>query len=199
MRKVVILLAFVLCLATESFGQVYIGLRDNQYVNLGYVLKEKWNFKLEHSVFNDSFENQYIRGYIEYNDSIDAVEYSVMPFYGMTYNNSFYNTGIYIGAKYRPLSWLGVKVGVAPFYDSFFKYKTNYLMGLDFNVWPNLYILGGVSNFPEYRESQHKAYLGLSIQYKNLKVSPRITIPIESTSTKRNIRVLMSFSFMFRR
>ena len=199
MKRLILLLFLVSYISVEAMGQVYIGLRDNQYVNMGYILKEKWDFRLEHSVFNDSFENQYIRGYIGYNDSIGNVEYGVMPFYGMTYNDSFYNMGVYVGAKYRPLSWLGVKAGVSPFYDSFFRYKTTYLMGLDFNVWPNLYILGGVSNFPEYRQSQHRAYVGLSVSYKNLKVSPRITIPLESSSAKRNLRVLVSFTFVFRR
>ena len=46
----VVAFAAVSVVASCLYAQVGVGLRDNQYVHIGYTWKEQWNVTLEHSV-----------------------------------------------------------------------------------------------------------------------------------------------------
>ena len=50
-------------------AQFAISLRDSKYVGVSYTYKEEYGVGLEHSVFSQEVETQYVRGYLKYTRS----------------------------------------------------------------------------------------------------------------------------------
>ena len=83
-----------------------------------------------------------------------------------------------------------------PHYDSGYSYTTCYHGGVWFNAYKALSIVASVSNIPEYRDAEDRAYLGLSFEVGPLWVCPRLSVPIEDASIK-SVRVLTSVKYEF--
>ena len=76
----VVALAAVSVVASCLYAQVGVGLRDNQYVHIGYTWKEQWNVTLEHSVFSQKFSTQYVRFLLSYKQQIQEHKILYMDF-----------------------------------------------------------------------------------------------------------------------
>ena len=87
MKKILAVILFV-SINIACYAQWSIGLRDNQYVNVAYELKDKWEFKLEHSVFAEKLPFQYIRANVGYKQPVNK-----FAFTGMVYGGAIYNDG----------------------------------------------------------------------------------------------------------
>ena len=195
MKKILIFVLFA-SIGFAGYAQWSIGLRDNNYVNVAYELKDKWEFKLEHSVFAEKLPFQYVRANVGYKYEISKFNLAGLVYGGTTYNGNFYNAGAKVGVDYKPIKRLKIDAAINPHYDSGYEYTTCYQGGVWFNAYKALSIVASVSNIPEYRVAEDRAYLGLSLEVGPLWVSPRLSIPIEDASIK-SMRVLTSVKFEF--
>lgn len=195
MKKILAIILFV-SINFACYAQWSIGLRDNHYVNVAYELKDRWEFKLEHSLFAEKFPFQYVRADVGYKQLVNKFAFTGKVYGGAIYNGGFYNVGAKIGAEYVPISRLKIDAAVNPHYDSGYSYTTCYHGGVWFNAYKALSIVASVSNIPEYRDAEDRAYLGLSFEVGPLWVCPRLSIPIEDASIK-SVRVLTSVKYEF--
>lgn len=78
MRRLLMAVAIVL-LPMLVCAQVHVGLRDNQYVQLGYLWKQTWKLELEHSVFSQKFSTQYVRQTLGYQKQWKKLGLKVSP------------------------------------------------------------------------------------------------------------------------
>ena len=195
MRVIILLAMFVICLQSEA--QLSIGFRDNRYIYGEYEIKDRFSVKLEHSVYSEKIECQYLRGYFGYGGSIGTqFDYELAPYFGTVYNGKYYSGGVMVGVNYCMLKWLKISAMLNPHYDSGYKYTTCYMSGLSINVWKELFLVGKISNIPEYRLAEDRLYLGLSVDMGRLSVSPMLSIPIDEKTIK-SARVLTSFQYTF--
>lgn len=195
MKKILVLILFV-SINAVGFAQWSIGLRDNRYGNVAYELNNKLEFKLEHSLFSEKLQFQYVRANVGYKQTIKKVSIMGTIYGGTIYNGDFYNVGLNVTAEYKPIDRFKIEAAINPHYDSGYDYSTCYQGGLWFNAYKALSIVASVSNIPEYRKAEDRAYLGLSFEVGPLCVSPRVSIPIEDSSVK-SMRVLTSVQYKF--
>lgn len=83
-----LLLALTLLVGCSAFAQWSVGVRDTRYVNVSYTFHKHWSAKLEHSVYSEKFQYQYVRLYMSYKHRIGRFLISGEPYFGMTYKNS---------------------------------------------------------------------------------------------------------------
>lgn len=195
MKKILAIMLFV-SIGMSCLAQWSVGLRDNKYVNVAYELKDKWEFKLEHSVFAEKFPFQYVRANVGYKQPVNKFTFSGSVYGGTIYNGDFYNAGINVKAEYKPINRLRIDAAVNPHYDSGYDYTTCYQGGVWFNVYKAFSVVASVSNIPEYREAEDRAYFGFSFDVGPLWVCPRLSIPVDDSSIK-SMRVLTSVKYEF--
>lgn len=195
MKKILVLILFVSIYAV-GFAQWSIGMRDNRYGNVAYELDDKWEFKIEHSIFSEKLQFQYVRTNVGYKQSLKKFTFWGSIYGGIVYSGDFYNAGLNVKAEYKPIDRFKIEAAINPHYDSGYDYTTCYQGGLWFNAYKALSIVASVSNIPEYRDAEDRAYLGFSFDVGPLWVSPRISIPIEDSSVK-SMRVLTSVKYEF--
>lgn len=194
MKRVIILL-LIMMLYEMANAQFYIGLRDSKYAFVGYEWNSGWNIKLDQSIFDEGFKNQYIRCTGKYQGHIRHFDFTMSSFAGTTYNDSFYDLGASIKGTYHPLKWLGIGAEINPRYDSGYKYETCYMLGTDFYINDEIALLAQYNTIPEYRISEKRAKVGLRFTVNNLTVSPMLSLPIEGNA--KALRVLVGFQYEF--
>ena len=194
MRKVLILLVAALASQTVC-SQIYVGLRDTKYAYAGYQWDSNWHVQLNHSVFIEHLKHQYVSGQGGYEWQGSGFELQGDVYFGTTYCGSFYDFGINVGGLYGPVKWLSLRAKLNARYDSGFKYKTCYLLGVDFNVTNQFSLLAQYTTIPEYRMSERRVKAGLRFKVKNLQVCPMLSIPVEGDAS--TVRVLIGFRYDF--
>lgn len=196
MKKKILVAVCLMMVSLSGLSQISVGLRDNRYVNVAYKLKNHWNLKLEHSIFSEKFSYQYIRLYAGYEKRIKKLNFEGNVYGGTIYCGDFFNIGARVDATYSPHKRFKVTAGINPHYDSDYGYSTCYNGGVWFNAYKAFSIVASVSNIPEYRKSENRAYFGFSFDVGKLWVSPRLSIPIEDSSVK-SLRVVTSIRYEF--
>lgn len=183
-------------------AQFSIGMRETKYINAAYTLNDKYQFKIEHSIYSSKFKQQYIRTYIGYQKALnDKWKISTIPYFGITYNGSYYNCGCIINAKYYILKWLHIQTYINPHYDSFYKLKICYANNINIYLNKNIYFFCEYTTIPEYRESEKRCRTGLIFHMNipgtktELSVLPMLSMPIEDKIKTLRLQTNMNFTF----
>lgn len=184
-------------LCVTCFSQISVGIRDNRHVYGQYVLKKKYSFKLEQSVYAEKLGYQTLRGYIGYRSNYRGLVYSAEAYLGSTYNGSYYTTGGFARGRYAFVDRLFVDVALNPHYDSTIGYETCFAVGAGFVITRDIDIVAGYTTVPEYRLSEKRVQGGFDFHVAGLTVSPRLSIGTSGVNKAKTLRALMSFSYEF--
>ena len=195
MKKLIMLLA-VLAMGLGASAQLSVGVRESHYVNVSYRFMHNWGVKLEQSVYGEKVGYQYFRLYASYTQSLGFISLKAQPYFGMTYNNSYSNGGIVLGASLNACKLLDVDAAVIPHRDSGMGYTTCYYGGLALNFGSGLSITAAYTNRPEYREPEKRLRGGFRFNVGHLSVHPELSIPVGS-GAGRTVRMLMSMGYSF--
>lgn len=188
----------VILLMTMTFvsAQVNIGLRDNQYVKLGYAWHQRWSAQLEHSVFSQAFKTQYLRFILGYECQWDNLSFKASPYYGFIYNGDFYNAGLFLDGCWQVLKRLSLEGCLNPHYDSGYDYETCFMVGAGVYLYKDISAVIQYSTIPEYRMKEKRVKLGLRFGTSKLCVWPMLSIPVDNSSGK-HVRLLCGFEYKF--
>lgn len=185
---------FILSTVSVS-AQVFLGLRDNQYVSVGYTYRQFWSVKLEHSVFSQEFSTQYVRFMLGYRHCGERIGIEVIPYYGTLYNGDFYNVGVEFSGQWRMLRNWGIECTANPHYDSGYDYKTCFMVGTNLHLYKAISAVLQYSTIPEYRMKEERVKFGFEFKVNELCVIPLLSIPIDSSG--KNMRVLCNLRYQF--
>lgn len=194
-RRTIFLLLAILAADISASAQFSIGLRDNRFVNVAYKLHGTWDFKLEHSIFSEKPGYQYIRAYAGYGRAFGIVRLQATPYFGTTYNGSFYNLGAKAEGKVAIGSRVNVSAAANPHYDSQTGFKMCFSAGASVGIIKELGIFAGYSTIPEYRISEERIRAGLMFRVKGLWAAPSLSIPAKGPF--KQFRVLTSLGYTF--
>ncbi|MCQ2960137.1 MAG: hypothetical protein MJ198_08130 [Bacteroidales bacterium] len=194
MKKLVLLILWVL-FSLFSTAQIEIGLRDNSYARISYISTYNLGLCVEHSIFQEKRDFQYIRLLavykLEYKQSIAQV----MPFGGRTYSGSFWNTGFFIDYSYLMLERIRFVGRFNCTYDSGLHEYVTYGLGGEVLLYDKIWATLGYGTIPEYREPEGRFRCGLLFKETNLSVNPVISLRLPWNV--RNIRCLVSMNYEF--
>ena len=188
MKRLFVLI--VLLLAQFVSAQVHLGLRDNRYASVGYHFLNKYDLKLEHSMFPEKIGFQYVRANAEANFSIEQLMMSQKIYFGMLYNRNFYDVGAELKMNYTLFNRIDLFANVNPYYDSGYEYETNYGAGADIRLYKAMWLVGQYTTVPEYRMSEKRIRAGFIFRENNLSVTPVISVPAKKEF--KSMRVLVS-------
>ncbi len=180
---------------TISNKSIYVGLRNNKYVQIGYQDKH-WSVGLENTLFIRNLQEQYIRvmGGVCYNTGFWDVDIIGDAFAGINYAGSYYDLGIKMQLQ-KNLGRVNIKAGVMPLYDSQMGYHTCYTVNAACRIIQEASIVLDITNIPEYRMVEHRIVPGFLFQYRKLWVCPELSIPLNDNI--QFTRVLLSFRYDF--
>lgn len=195
MIKKILLAAAIITTSFAAHAQIGLGLRDSRYVNINYRYRNCWTAKFEQSVYSEKMGYQYFRIYAGYERTIGMFKVKAEPYFGMTYNNSYSNEGIAIGASVTPLKWLAIEAEIIPHHDSGMGYTTCYNAGVEFKCTQQIAVTAALTNRPEYREAERRIRCGLKFNVENLWVHPQLSIPTEGYA--KNVRILVGMGYHF--
>lgn len=197
MKRYISLLIMAICF-TASYAQFSVGIRDNRYAFVQYLLDSHYTFKIEQSIFSEKIGFQTLRAYAGYQSSIhDAIDYMVEAYFGATYNRSYSTAGGIISAKYVFINRLGIKASLNPHYDSTLGYSTCFLAGAFVGLSKEIDLIAAYTTIPEFRMSEKRILMGFDFHVSRLTVSPHVSIAAGSNHKAKNLRVLVSFSYCF--
>lgn len=195
MKKNLFLLLLAITGSLSLSGQTLkLGLRDNQYGYAAYRFENNFSIKLEHSLFTERIGYQYVKVFVGYEANLKPVKISFEPYYGRTYNGSFYNLGGLISCTYPVTDILQLKGVVNPNYDSKFKYETCFGIEGQAKLLKDIAFVAEFTNVPEYRMKEDRVKLGLLFKVDQLWVKPCISLETKGAKTTR---VLTSFEYTF--
>ena len=184
----------VVLLAQFVSAQVHLGIRDNRYAGIGYRFLDRYDLKLEHSMFPEKIGFQYVRANAEANFSIEQLMMSQKIYFGMLYNQNFYDVGADLKMNYTLLSRIDLFANVNPHYDSGYEYETNYGAGANIRLYKEMRFVGQYTTVPEYRISEKRIRAGFIFKENNLSVSPVISIPAKKEFKSMRVLVSMDYS-----
>ncbi len=193
MRRFILLLSVVVT-ATVGYAQLYLGLRDTRYVNVGYCFNSGVSVELEHSVYAEKFKFQHIRGAVDYANRFGMVEIGVMPYAGVIYTGDYYDLGAYVYARFRPAERLVLAGCVNPHYDSTLDYKTCFMVDASCRLYKELSAVVQYTTVPEFREREKRFRVGVSFDLGRLMVKPLLSIPIGDGESK-SVRVAVQMRY----
>ncbi len=193
MKKIFI--ALMLLCSLSASAQISIGLRENKFGFISYE-KNNWLVKLEHSIYNEPFADQYVRGYAGYKYDVNEQFHLSGNLYGGTvYKNYYQDFGANLEASYDLCNFLSARVDYNPNYDTFYKWEHRYLFELKGNVTDEVAITADYSTIPENRISEKRAHVGVIFHVKNLWVKPALSIPIDESI--HTLKVVTSVQYTF--
>lgn len=193
--RMTVLVSLLLLSTVYVSAQVSIGLRDNQYVTVGYTYKQSWNVKLEHSIFSQKFSTQYVRFMLGYKHRWNRVSVNAQPYYGTIYRGDFHNAGIMLNGRWQVLKRWNVECTLNPHYDSEYDYTTCVLFGTGLHLYKALSAVLQYSTIPEYRMKEKRIKAGLHFAVDKLRVFPMLSIPVDGSG--KHVRVLCGFEYEF--
>ncbi len=190
-----ILLALIACFSAQA--QFNVGIRDTRYVYAGYTWDKKFSVQLEHSIYSEKMQYQYVRLYAGYQHTFfDNLSFKVSPYYGMTWNNNYRNGGVLFDLSYN-YKRAGVYGILNPHYDSTFHYETMFRLGAKFDITRQIAVCADYNTIPVYRQSEKSVRAGFDFKVKNLSVSPMLSIPVAGNQKLNYVSVLLSFNYVF--
>ena len=191
--KRLFVLIFLLLVQFVS-AQVHLSLRDNRYASIGYRFLDKYDLKIEHSMFPEKIGFQYVRANAEANFSIEHLMVSYKLYSGVLYNQNFYDVGADLKMNYTFLNRIDLFADVNPHYDSGYEYETNYGAGASVRLHKGMWLVGQYTTVPEYRMSERRIRAGFIFKENNLRVSPVISIPAKKEIKSMRVLVSMDYS-----
>lgn len=200
--KYLFFLIYSIIYSISLSAQLSIGMRENKYINVAYTLNNNYQFKIEHSIYASKFKEQYLRIYIGYKKSLNKKwKISAIPYFGTTYNSSYFNCGCIINANYNILKWLYLQTNINPHYDSFFRFKICYANNINIYLNKHIDFFCEYTTIPEYRESEKRCRTGLIFHMNipgtrtELSVLPMLSVPIENRIRTLRLQTNMNFTF----
>lgn len=191
-------LFFLLLLAQISFSQeltYYLGMRSSKYAYIGVQPFKHWGVVYENSLFAQDMNLQYGRISLIYSFDIPfGLKGYYSFFYGMRYNNDYYDLGTVLNCEAALYSrFLWVNGVLQPRYDSDIKGMLGYSLSLKMMFFRDIGLTAGIKNLPEYRNVERRFFAGFVFETDHLKVMPEISTPlsIEMETT----RVSVSFVY----
>lgn len=194
-RWIMVVSAIFMLSAVSVSAQVVLGLRDNQYVSVGYTYRQSWSVKLEHSVFSQEFSTQYIRFMLGYKHCRNRIAIEATPYYGTLYHGDFYNVGVMFSGHWQMLRKWGIECTVNPHYDSGYDYKLCFSMGTNLHLYKAISVVFQYSTIPEYRMKEERVKFGFEFKVNELCVVPLLSIPMDSSG--KNMRILCNLKYQF--
>lgn len=161
--------------------QPFIGMRNSYFGFVGMDIDNKWGLAIEHSIYPQGPEKQYIRGWVFANYAIwDKITIRYVTFAGQTYNDTYYDFGLQARANIQLITNYLQLLGVfQPYYDSFWKQQNGYLCSIQSMFTKEAGMFLSFKNLADYRDLERRYSAGLLFQVINLFVSPEYSIPLK--------------------
>ena len=196
MRRILTTLIIVIT-SLHALAQMSVGIRNNRFLNVGFIYKDHYSVKLEQSVFSESLGLQYMRGYAAYQTAVKDFILKGSAYFGATFNRLYYSTGFSADVRYRPHRLIIVDGRLNPHYDSGEGYTTCYYGGIGCGLSTTIDFLLGFTNIPEYRMPEKRLNIGFDFHVRNLKVVPKLTLNLSSNSGPKSLRPIIDFEYTF--
>lgn len=197
MKRFLLAIVIVLTALDYAQGQISVGVRDNRHIFGEYLLKGKYQFRLEQSVYSEKIGFQSLRADVGYTSSIAGLRYYGGAYFGSVYNRSYCIAGANINLEYTFFDRLIINGRLNPHYDSTVKYKTCFLAGAGIIITKHIDFLAAYSTIPEYRMSENRIRAGFSFQVSNLEVQPIVSVSVKGNDKAKTIRTLFCFKYSF--
>lgn len=197
MKRIVLTLIIAIAFFASSHAQISVGVRDNRHIFCEYLLKNNYLFKLEESVYAESFGFQTLRADVAYTSTVSNLQYSGGLYFGSAYNGSYFITGANINLRLTLFKRLLLMGGLNPHYDSQVKYKTCYAAGAGVRITKNIDFSVAYTTIPEYRMSENRVKGGFRFSVSKLEVEPQLSISVKGNDRFKTLRALMSFKYTF--
>lgn len=122
MKKIFTTAILIMCMVVSVSSQtIFVGLRDNHYVRVGFEEKHGFEAMFEHTVFLTKFKLQSVSVRLGYSHEWLRLKVDAGLHGGTQYRNNYKRAGVVGGLTYSPLSWLKLKGAVMYNYDTFYK------------------------------------------------------------------------------
>ena len=179
MRKIVLLFCVLLGGNCIVMSQITVGLRENVYGSIEYDYNSNIGAKIEHSIYTEVLKYQQIKlsGLFRWNVLNNNLRFRIEPYYGMTYNRSFYEYGGYIDMIIHLGKHFSLNGIANPQYDSYYKEKFFYQIGGEFYFVEDKGVVVQYSTIPLYRTLENRFNFGVHIKEGNFDVCPMLTMP----------------------
>ena len=198
-----VLTIVVLSIVIEKLNaqSIAIGLRDNQFANIGYVFKQNITVGYEQSLLNVKLKEQSGRLFVGYNYNNGNWLFSSLLYTGGEYSGNWkvYGGDICTTFCYKRLALSGT---LNPNYDTGLAFQLNYNVAALFNLWLAKGDLGeqvgatmSYGNIPEFRDNVENLRIGLKFECGKLWVHPEIVFP-NVRGENKHIRVLCNMGFL---
>lgn len=175
-------------------GQIYLGMRDNNYAYCGLTIKNKFNVSIEHSLYSEKMSYQKIRLYVGYQQNLGDFNLKVSPYISSVWNGMYKDYGSMIDCSYNIFDFAVGDITFNPHHDSGFGTDFNYMVGIKCKVYKDLWITSHYSCIPEFRSSEKRVRLGILISVGQLSIEPCLSI---ATEGKTIVRSFCSFKYNF--
>ena len=174
---------------------IFVGLRNNKYVFLGYQAKY-WSVGLENTLWIRNPEEQYIRanGGFRHDTGMWGLNFSADAFAGANYTGRYFDCGLRIGVD-KAIGRVEFGAGIMPLYDSGIGYNTCYTVHAACRIVQEASVVVDVTNIPEYRMVEHRIVPGFLFRARKLWIRPELSIPLNDNI--QFTRVLVSFRYDF--
>ena len=193
--KVLAIFLLAISVSFAHSSSYILGMRNSKYAYAGIQPFENWGLVYENSVFMQEFKLQYGRFafFYVFKAPFDFSG-SYAFFYGMRYNNDYYDFGAELDLTYcvHP-RYLQIKGVLQPRYDSDAKGMMGYSILVQTMPLGEVGLFAGFKNLPESREVEQRLFAGVAIESSHVKIMPEISAPVASSfSTTR-----ASISFVY--
>jgi hypothetical protein len=193
--KIFFLSSFIFLFANSIQAQLKVGLRDNTYAQIAYEFKNDWEVKLEHSIYLEKFGFQKVRAYMGYNHMWGNFKIDANVYGSTLWNASYQDFGAVVTAGYRIFKPWRIEATINPHYDTQYGYKTCYAASTDVQIVEHFGVMAQYTTIPEYRLSEKRVRAGFIFSYKELQVTPMLSIPVGEEI--KSMRILCSFQYTF--
>lgn len=187
------LLSIINVEARDANKSISVGVENNKYIIADYVY-DKFDIGIKHSVFSESFKNQYFQFNLGYTQSIGKYcQLSATPSFGSVYNGDYYILKGTITGKVFAHKRVTFLADLQPHYDSGLSYSTYYRFGTLINVFKEVSLKLAYTDIPEYRMPEKRINAGVLFRSGNLSILPELSIPVNENVHK--VRLLCSFRY----
>ncbi len=192
-RYFIVLVLLIISISANS--QPIIGLRDNQYAQIGYELNKSAFILLEESIYSEHFSNQKIRFIIGFQSQMGKLDINLAPYISSLWGGGYYDCGCFLNGRLSLLNTFALEFILNPHFDSHLKYMTCMSLGLKSGITKTISIFLRYNTIPEYRMNERRLRCGFEFTIDNLWVKPEISLPLEGQI--KSCRVYCSFVYRF--
>lgn len=196
MKKLIMIVILAAGMVSSASSQtIFVGLRDNHYVRVGFEEKHGFEAMVEHTVFSTKFKLQSVNVRLGYSHTWNRLEADADLYGGIQYKNDYKRLGAVGSLTYIPLSCLKLKGAVMYNYDTFYKSDVCFSVAASLRFFKSACLETEYTDMPEFRQCEKRVNCGLRFEGGDLWVHPYLSIPLDNT--RNYMRLLVGFGYSF--